>query len=188
MCAHQIELQGRRVTYLAASEDVPEEAMDEIVGFDFFDDRELRDHPRLRRILMTLVRPKPLFYGVLHWSDGSDLVLLDHKVLRGTVGEDDFGGAVVAELRTIVCTNCQAQLRVLAVDTGQAILSSTLPERMRRHQLRTSCTVCAEKLSLPIVEFLGQNEVPPGRHSASTMRQAVAKPRATARVRARQRR
>ncbi|MEA2533142.1 MAG: hypothetical protein QOJ93_953 [Actinomycetota bacterium] len=156
MCAYQIELQGRSVTYLTASDEVPEEAMDDIVGFDFFDDQELRDHPRLRRILMTLVRPKPLFYGVLHWSDGGDLVALDHKVRRGTEGEEDFAVAVVAEPRTIVCSNCQAQLRVLALDTGQAIFSSTLPERMRKHQLRTSCTVCAEELSLPIVEFLGQ--------------------------------
>jgi hypothetical protein len=175
MCAHQIELQGRRVTYLSASEDVPEEAMDDIVGFDFFDDREFRDHPRLRRILMTVVRPNPLFYGVLHWSDGSDLVLLDRKVLRGTVDQDDFAGAVGAELRTIVCTNCQAQLRVLAVDTGQAIFSSTLSERLRKHQLRTSCPLCAEQLSLPIVEFLGQNEV--------LERHAMAKPIAIARVR-----
>jgi hypothetical protein len=61
-----------------------------------------------------------------------------------------------ADPRTIVCTNCQAQLRVLAVDAGQVIFSSTLPERMRKHQRRTCCTVCAERLSLPIVEFLGQ--------------------------------
>ena len=75
-------------------------------------------------------------------------------------------GAVVAEPRTIFCSNCEAQLRVLAVDTGQAIFSSTLPERMRKHQLRTSCTVCAGDLSLPIVEFLGQNEAPPEQHFA----------------------
>jgi hypothetical protein len=183
MCPYQIELQGRAVTYLAALEEMPEDAMDDIVGFDFFDDQELRDHPRLRRILMTLVRPKPLFYGALHWSDGCDLVVLDRKVRRDTVGEDDFAGAVVAEPRTIVCTNCQAQLRVLAVDTGQALFSSTLAERMRKHELRTSCTVCAAQLGLPIVELLGQNGAPPGRHLASTMPEVMAGPVATARVR-----
>jgi len=160
MCPQRIVLQGRPVIYLTASEKIPEEAMNDIVGFDFFEDQELQDHLRLRRILTTLVRPKPLFYGVLHWRDGSDLLELDHKVLQGIVDDDDFAGAVVAEPRTIVCPNCQAQLRVLAVDTGQAIFSSTLAERLRKHELKTSCPVCRAALSLPIVEFLGPNLVP----------------------------
>jgi hypothetical protein len=134
--------------------------MDDIVGFDFFEDQELKEHPRLRRILTTLVRPKPLFYGVLHWSDGSDLTDLDRKVLQGIADDKDFAGALVAEPRTIICPNCQSQLRVLAVDTGQAIFSFTLPERLRKHELKTTCPGCKAKLSLPIVEFLGESLVP----------------------------
>ena len=160
MCAHRILLDGRPVIYLAASEPVPEEVMDDIVGFDFFEDQELKEHPRLRRILTTLVRPKPLFYGVLHWSDGSDLIDLDRKVLQGIADDSDFAGALVAEPRTIVCPNCQAQPRVLAVDTGQAIFSSNLPERLRKHELKTACPGCKAQLSLPIVEFLGESLAP----------------------------
>jgi hypothetical protein len=160
MCAQRIVLQGRSVIYLTTSETIHGETMGDIVGFDFFEDQELQEHPRLRRILTTLVRPKPLFYGVLHWSDGSDLLELDRKVLQGIVDDDDFAGAVVAEPRTIICPDCQAQLRVLAVDTGQAIFSSTLAERLRKHELKTSCPVCGAPLSLPIVEFLGPTLVP----------------------------
>jgi hypothetical protein len=148
------------VIYLTASEQTPEEVIEDIVGFDNFEDRELQEHARLRRILTTLVRPKPLFYGVVHWSDGSDLLELDRKVVDGKVDDDAFAGAVVAEPRTIICPNCQAQLRVLAVDTGQAIFASTLAERLRKHELKTSCPVCGAPLSLPIVEFLGETLVP----------------------------
>jgi hypothetical protein len=160
MCPQRIVLQGIPVIYLITSETIHEETMGDIMGFDFFEDRELQEHPRLRRILTTLVRRKPIFYGVLHWSDGSDLLELDRKVLRGRVDDDDFAGAVVAEPRTIICPNCQAQLRVLAVDTGQAIFSSMLAERLRKHKLKTSCPVCGAPLTLPIVEFLGPTVVP----------------------------
>ena len=96
MRARRIVLQGKSVIYLITSETIHEEIVGDIVGFDFFEDQELQEHPRLRRILTLLLRPKPLFYGVLHWSDGSDLLELDHKVLQGIVDDDDFAGAHAA--------------------------------------------------------------------------------------------
>src|SRR5437879_13217014 len=108
MRARRIVLQGKSVIYLITSETIHEEIVGDIVGFDFFEDQELQEHPRLRRILTLLLRPKPLFYGVLHWSDGSDLLELDRKVLQGIVDNDDFAGAVLAEPRTIICPYCHA--------------------------------------------------------------------------------
>jgi hypothetical protein len=125
----------KEVTYFAAGEvlDAEDSAA---VGFGFFDDGELRSHPRLRRVLTTLVRPVPRFYGVLQWSDGSDLNLLDEKVRGGQADDADFAGALLAEPRTIACRACRAEVRVLAVDTGQALFAGTLAERLRAHGLR----------------------------------------------------
>jgi len=115
MTGRLIRIGDRYVTYFASGEQLlPGES--ESIGFDFAEDADLRAHPRLRRVLTTLIRPEPKIYGVLHWSDGSDLAALDQKVQGGTAEEGDFAGAVFAEPRTIVCRACEAQVRVLAVE------------------------------------------------------------------------
>lgn len=150
-----VPIKGRHVTYFPAGDKIaPVDS--ETIGFDFSEDAEFRLHTRLRRVLTTLVRPTPTFYGVLHWSDGSDLNLLDHKVKSGLVTDADFSNALLAEPRTIVCHACQAQVRVLAVDTGQALFAGDLAERLRGHALKTSCPACGAPLSLPVVEFIGE--------------------------------
>jgi hypothetical protein len=133
---------------------VSAEARSELVGFDFHEDRELAQHPRLRRVLTALVRPTPFFYGVLHWSDGADLKFLDREVISGEAKNTYFTGAVLAEPRTIACLNCGVQLRVLAIDTGQAMFAATLAERLRAHELKTTCPVCETRLGVQVVEFL----------------------------------
>jgi hypothetical protein len=150
---HPIKIAGKDVTYLTAGERIASADMDAI-GFDLLEDRSLESHPRLRRVLTTLVRPAPRFYGVLHWSDGSDLEELDQKVISGLVADEDFAGALLAEPRTIVCRGCGAQVRALAVDTGQALFAGTLAARLRDHKLKSSCPSCGIPLGLPIVEFL----------------------------------
>lgn len=112
MAGFLIGIGGRYVTYFAA-DDVLDPEDSEAIGFDFSEDAGFRSHPRLRRVLTTMVRPVPRFYGVLHWSDGSDLNLLDEKVQSGQADDADFAGALLAEPRTIVCRSCLAQVRVL---------------------------------------------------------------------------
>lgn len=135
-----MQIGGREVTYIAADEVLgPEDA--EAVGFDFSEDTGFRSHARLRRVLTMMVRSAPKFYGVLHWSDGSDLNLLDEKVRSGQPDDADLAGALLAEPRTIVCRACQAQVRVLAVDTGQALSPARSPGacaamHCRRHAWR----------------------------------------------------
>lgn len=150
-----IRIGGRYVNYFASGEQLlPGES--EAIGFDFAEDADLRAHPRLRRVLTTLIRPEPKIYGVLHWSDGSDLAVLDQKVQDGTAEDDDFAGALFAEPRTIICRACEAQVRVLAVDTGQPIFASDRAERLRAHALKAACPVCGEHLGVPVVEFIGE--------------------------------
>jgi hypothetical protein len=153
MAGYPIRIGGREVTYFPADEALGAEDS-KAVGFDFSEDAGFRSHPRLRRVLTTMVRPTPKFYGVLHWSDNSDLSLLDEKVRGGQADDADFAGALLAEPRTIVCRACQAQLRVLAVDTGQALFARTLAERLRGHALKASCPACGQPLGVPVVEFI----------------------------------
>lgn len=154
MSGHLIRVGGRYVTYFASGERLlPGES--EAIGFDFAEDADLRVHPRLRRVLTTLIRPEPKIYGVLHWSDGSDLAALDQKVLDGTAEDKDFAAALFAEPRTIICLGCEAQVRVLAVDTGQPLFARDRAERLRAHALKATCPVCGGRLGVPVVEFLG---------------------------------
>lgn len=154
MGGHVTSIEGKAVTYFVAGSRLAAPCLDDIVGFDVLEDRYLQHHPRLRRVLTTLVRPKPTFLGVLHWSDGTNLDTLDEKVISDATTERDFAGALLAEPRTIVCRNCEAQLRVLAVDTGQALFAQTLPDRLRAHELIALCEVCGTALGVPIVEML----------------------------------
>jgi hypothetical protein len=154
MDGHLITVEGNTIRYLTAGERLQFDDQDNPIGFDLLEDRDLEYHPRLRRVLTTLVRPQPTFYGVLHWNDGTDLEELDRKVLENKASDEDFAGALLAQPRTIICPNCESQLRVLAVDTGQALFAKTLAERLRTHNLKSKCPVCQNFLSVPIVEFI----------------------------------
>jgi hypothetical protein len=145
------------VKYFPAGEAIAGVDREKLVGFDAHEDEELRYHPRLRRVLTTLIRESPLFYGVLHWNEGTDLQEVDRRVRAGVAGPVDFEGAVYAELRTIVCRCCEAQVRVLAVDPGQALFASSLASRLRGHQFQKACPICKCKGELPphVVEFVG---------------------------------
>jgi hypothetical protein len=158
--ARSIVVDGKSIVYLSADEDLESDTSARLVGFDIFEDAEIRANPRLRRVLTTLAHSTPLFYGVLHWNDGSDLDSLDCRVSGDGYTDGDFVGALLAEPRTIVCRVCEAHLRVLAVDAGQALFASTLAERLRSHALKSKCPVCHSSLGPMIVEFLGIDAEP----------------------------
>ncbi|MGI8647518.1 MAG: hypothetical protein DLM55_06800 [Acidimicrobiales bacterium] len=156
MVGHLIEIEGKPIRYLAADEQLAGDRGN-MQNFDVFEDRKLQQHPRIRRVLTALIRPLPLFYRVLHWSDGTDLHELDRKVLRGEFNDDDFAGALVAEPGTINCLNCATQLRILVVDGGQALFAKTLGERLRAHDLKQRCPSCRAHITLQIVEFFNED-------------------------------
>lgn len=151
----QLVLSGRPVIYFASGEPLDPAHFGDVQGFDHFEDRDLAAHPRLRRTLTTLIRPTPRFYGVLHWSDGTDLDVLDELVRSGDATDSEFDGALPAELGTIVCGSCEAHLRVLQVDPGNILFADTFAERLRKHTFQQTCPVCGNHLPLYIVEFLG---------------------------------
>jgi hypothetical protein len=154
MVGTELTIGGRELMYFTPDDEITDYRTPEVVGFGELEDMQLRMNPRLRRVLTSLATPPPHLYGVLHWSDGSDLTMLDEKIKAGTADAGDFDGALLAEPRTIVCPTCDAQFRVLTVDAGRALFAPTLENRLSRHQFRNSCTTCGSVLSMPIVEIL----------------------------------
>src|SRR6478736_3696344 len=80
---------GFPLLYLAATDPVAEElTAGEHTGYEFRLDCYAARHPRMRR---AFVRPtRFVFFGALHWADGTDLDLLDTLAERGA----DIGAAV----------------------------------------------------------------------------------------------
>lgn len=153
MAGVSLDVAGRPVIYFAAGERLSADD-EKAVGFDLSDDRCLRDHPRVRRVLTTLLRRSPKFYGALHWSDGSDLRELDRRVRNGMATDHDFSGALLSQLTSVVCLQCEGQFRALVVDGGQPLFAQTRAERLRKHIFQNQCPSCDSKLNMHIVEFL----------------------------------
>ncbi|MGC5290457.1 hypothetical protein [Micromonospora sp. DT231] len=126
----------------------------DVVHGDQLEDPLLIDHPRLRRILVRSYPSMPALAYVLHWSDGSDLHAVDSRVTAGTVDAKDFQGALVAEVRSVVCRNCAAILRVVVAETAISVLGGDLAPRIAEHEFRRNCPVCGEPTLPYVVEHL----------------------------------
>jgi hypothetical protein len=149
---HSIRIADRAVIYLMPNDDVPE-ASPLPVGYDFFEDLVWRRHPRMRRVLTTLIRPHPLYYGLLHWSDGTDLDALDLAVASGESAAAGFSSALLVEVRSINCRHCEAGLRVAAPDGGNPLVTTAL---VQNHTFVRDCPVCGLPLGLLVVELFDQ--------------------------------
>ncbi|MET8044664.1 hypothetical protein ABZU25_27815 [Micromonospora sp. NPDC005215] len=147
-----LDLGGAPFVYFPAGE--PLAIPGEVVNSDPLEDRSLIDHPRLRRILVRVHPSMPALPYVLHWSDGSDLHAVDDRVISGVVDAKDFHGALVAEVRSVVCRNCAAILRVAVAETAISILSGNLAPRIAEHEFRRNCPVCGERSIPHVVEYL----------------------------------
>ncbi|MEU8185563.1 hypothetical protein AB0B85_32170 [Micromonospora sp. NPDC049044] len=126
----------------------------EVVNADPLEDRLLVDHPRLRRILVRGYPSMPALPYVLHWSDGTDLRAVDARVIAGTVDVKDFHGALVAEVRSVVCRNCAAIVRAVVAETAISVLQGDLAPRIAEHEFRRDCPVCRDASFPYVVEYL----------------------------------
>jgi len=149
-----LRLDGRQVEYLPAGQPAPTD--EGVKNLDSLEDRRLLRHERMRRILVRLLPSWPPLYYQLHWSDGSDLAVLDERVRAGAAADADFAGALVTELRDISCGNCGAGLRVAMVDTGHVIFAADRAQRLVAHRFREHCPVCAAPLPPYVTEILDE--------------------------------
>jgi hypothetical protein len=151
-----VTLGGRKVQFLRPRDEMGEPSGYEIIGFDFADDRELRVNPRVRRILVPFLRPNQLFYCALHWPDASELAGVDSRAQDGELAEADLTQAVLAQLQSVTCLSCEADLRVLSVDASMDFLGD-LTDRLRKHPFQQECPVCGSRIAMHIVEYLGMD-------------------------------
>jgi hypothetical protein len=158
-----IAINSTPVTYFASGEQMSRELAGKLACYRAEFDVELQQHRRMRRIVTTLFKradiPRPIFYYVLHWSDGTDLDALDHKVLRGDATDEDFAGALLAEPRLMTCLSCKQQLRAVTAGGVVGVFSATDLERWRTHRFEWYCPACGDKSfqSGAVLEFLGQH-------------------------------
>ena len=158
-----LELDQRRYVYFAGGESIPPGLLSQLGPNNFWTpqvDEQLETHPRMRRILSTVFRGRPiqapLRYNVLHWSDGTDLVALDAKVLRGQAVEADFRTALIGAPLRMRCLRCGSHVEAVYGDRGDAIVRSELENQLRAHAYRGACPVCGQTSfgGSPVLEFL----------------------------------
>jgi hypothetical protein len=153
--AVSLTLGGWSVDYYPAGTSMGATAADNV---DVLEDRLLADHPRLRRFVTRLLPGLPPLMFLLHWSDGSDLALVDAAVLAGRAADTDFSGSLVADIRSVECLHCGAVFRAAVADTGNPIFSKDRQRRLLEHTFTEWCPVCNERSVPYVVEYL---EPPP---------------------------
>lgn len=156
---HVVVVGGWSFLYYASGESIPEHYLSGLVRFDAEVDEQLKEHPRVRRVLTVLYKNDPLtsprFYDALHCSDGTDLDELDRAVIAGQYTDDDFASFLLADHQGLTCLACRASIPVLYCDLARPPFSNDVKERVGRHLFKDSCPACGASFrGAPVVEFL----------------------------------
>jgi hypothetical protein len=122
-------------------------------NFNAMDDDLARDHPRLRRVLLS-DRSGVLGPMVLHWSDGSDLNELDDLLRAGDTDAEHFANAVVGEFSHHLCAQCELWFRVVACDSVGTRGLGVPMDNILRHTFLGSCPNCGAPTRRSLLEFL----------------------------------
>ena len=137
-------LDGYAVRYVCAGEEMTAADREGAIGYVFRDDAVAFDHPRLRRAVVVFPwrdgAPRRV-YGVLHWSDGTDLETLDQRARRGGDIAEEVDRALFCQIRGATCQACGNHVRMAAVDGGIPVATVA---RRRVHRLTASCPVCGD--------------------------------------------
>lgn len=122
-------------------------------NYNAMDDGLARDHPRLRRVLLS-DRRGVLGPMVLHWSDGSDLNALDALVRAGGAGAEHFVNAVVGEFAHHFCAQCELWFRVVDCASVSTNGLGVPMDNILRHTFLVSCPNCGAPTRRSLLEFL----------------------------------
>lgn len=154
---HPVTIKTGEIIYLTPDDDIVEEDA-RPDGYDFFEDLELRRHPRMRRVLTPGIGTHPSIYGFLHWTDDTDLTAMDKLAITGHLTVDDLATGLLVEARSVICRSCEAGLRLAVPVTGYPPVTA---QRVQDHDLITDCPLCHESLrGLVAVEDLNQSITP----------------------------
>jgi hypothetical protein len=134
-------IDGSTVTYFCAGEEIPAGETADVKGYDFRNDSAAFDHPRLRRAILDVPMGASTwrFFGVVHWSDGTDLEELDRTARAGGELSPALERGIFCEIRSVQCQVCHNNHRVAVADGGIPIVTV---ERQRAHEFSTTCPTC----------------------------------------------
>ena len=114
------------------------------------------DHPRIRRaaLCVGVSEDTPMYSVLLHWSDETDLDVLDELVAARNIDDELFQNFLVGEFLDHICRSCGLRYRI--VDDVAAI---PLPpgdpiEQTNRQKFHTKCPNCDAPTRRMILEFV----------------------------------
>jgi len=145
---------GYAVRYFCAGDEMAAADTADLIGYAFRDDSVAFDHPRLRRAIVAFPwrdGPPRRIYGILHWSDGTDLEALDQRARASEDIAPAVDRALFCQVRGATCQRCGSNVRMAAVDGGIPV--ATLARR-RDHGVRSSCPMCGDERFVPHTEVL----------------------------------
>lgn len=151
MAGVRLKIGKHEVVYMPAGELV--DVQEEIGNFNELDDRSLVDHSRMRRFLIRIRPNWPLAVFYLHWSDGTDLTLLDMRVRSGEATEGDFFNALVGEAHGMGCMECKVSHRVVTWAVAMGVFSDD-SRRARSHSYVDRCPACNSKWDARVLEMI----------------------------------
>jgi hypothetical protein len=134
-------IDGLDVTYFSAGEEIPTAETVDVKGYEFRNDSAAFDHPRLRRAILDIPMGASAwrFFGVVHWSDGTDLEELDREARAGSDLSPALERGIFCEIRSVQCLVCHNNHRVAVADGGNPVVTV---ERQRAHEFSTTCPTC----------------------------------------------
>lgn len=147
----EVRLGSLMVQYIAAGEHLLS-CRQGVAGFEERDDLSLQRSSSIRRILMPLPGGRNV-YLVLHWSDGTNLAILDELVVAGVDYSGMLEGALAGNIMTVRCVNCSTTYRAAVADTGNPLFDD-LPGRLRSHSYVSQCPRCGYGIQPHVMEII----------------------------------
>ena len=134
-------IDGWAVTFFAAGEEIPSAETAELRGYEFRKDTAAFDHRRVRRVVLDMPMKTSLhrYFGVVHWSDGTDLEELDRRSRAGADLSEELGAGLFCNLNDVQCLVCGNNHLVAVADGGNPIVTLA---RRRAHEFSSTCPTC----------------------------------------------
>lgn len=141
---NRTSIDGWAATYVAAGEEIPADEAAGVRGYDFRKDRAVFDHDRARRLILDVPMKSGAyrFFGVVHWSDGSDLEDLDRRSRTADDLSERLSTGLFCTLNDVQCLVCANNHLVAVADGGYPIVTLA---RQRAHEFSSTCPTCGNE-------------------------------------------
>jgi len=132
---------GWAMSCFAAGEEIPSAGIEGLRDYEFRLESVVIDHPRVRRVILEMPMKSGLwrYFGVVHWSDGTDLEEFDRRSRAGEDLNASLEDGIFCSLRDVQCLVCHTNHLVAVADGGVPIVTT---ERQRAHTFSTTCPTC----------------------------------------------